>query len=163
MSKLQILDVNFDNNDHADALLKLLNDYACDPMGGSEPLTDFCRTHLISALKHRPNVCAVIAWYDGEPAGFSICMEGFSTFACQPLLNIHDFAVSPPFRGKGIASALMQYIENIAKKRGSCKLTLEVLEGNQVARHVYQQQGFAQYALGQTTGGALMMQKKLSD
>lgn len=158
---ISIIDVDFNNPVHTQALLQMLNEYACDPMGGGEPLSDYCQAHLIDALKARPNVFAVVAWADTLPAGFSICMEGFSTFACQALLNIHDFAVSPAFRGQGIGRQLLQHLENLARARQCCKLTLEVLHGNQLAQKLYRSVGFAPYELDPAMGSALMMQKKL--
>lgn len=156
---LTITDVDFSNPIHTQALLQMLNEYACDPMGGGTPLSEFCRSHLIDALRVRPGVCAVLAFVDQIPAGFSICMEGFSTFACQPLLNIHDFAVSPAFRGQGIGRHLLAHITSLAKARGCCKMTLEVLQGNQVAQSLYRACGFAPYELDPAMGSALMMQK----
>jgi ribosomal protein S18 acetylase RimI-like enzyme len=106
-------------------------------------------------------MCAVLALVDGKPAGFSICIEGFSTFACQPLLNIHDIAVNSAFRGQGIARNILAHIEQIAVQRGCCKITLEVLEGNTAAHALYADVGFAGYQLDPALGGAIMMQKKL--
>ena len=65
-------------------------------------------------------------------------MEGFSTFACKPLLNIHDFAVLRPYRGQGIGKLMLGRVKQLAKNLGCCKITLEVLEGNTVARHLYE-------------------------
>lgn len=139
----------------------LLNAYALDPMGGSEPLSDECKANLINELRKRNNIVAVLAYADGQAAGFSIGVEGFSTFACRALLNIHDFAVHPDFRGRGIGKAMMEYISQLATDKGYCKLTLEVLEGNLPAQALYRAQGFAPYELNPAMGGALVMQKKL--
>lgn len=158
---LTIIDADLDNPQHAAALVQLLNAYASDPMGGAEPLSDFCRANLIAELKKRPNICAVLALVDEEPAGFSICIEGFSTFACHPLLNIHDIAVASAFRGQGIARKILAHIEHIAVQRACCKITLEVLEGNKAAQALYSDVGFAGYQLDPALGGAIMMQKKL--
>lgn len=158
---LTIIDADLNNPQHAAAIVQLLNEYACDVMGGAEPLSDFCQANLIAELKKRPTMCAVLAIVDGKPAGFSICIEGFSTFACQPLLNIHDIAVASTFRGLGIARKILAHIERIAIQRGCCKITLEVLEGNKVAHTLYADIGFAGYQLDPALGGAVMMQKKL--
>jgi ribosomal protein S18 acetylase RimI-like enzyme len=48
-----------------------------------------------------------------------------------------------------------------ARLRGCCKVTLEVLSGNHRALSVYQQAGFAGYALDPATGHALFLQKPL--
>ncbi|MFZ6847014.1 GNAT family N-acetyltransferase [Undibacterium sp. RuRC25W] len=157
---LTITQADLHRAQHANDLLFLLNDYACDPMGGGEPLSDYTRQHLIESLKLRPTVVAFLAYQNDQPAGFSICIEGFSTFACRPLLNIHDFAIRAEFRGLGIAKKLIDVISNFAQTRGYCKLTLEVLDGNAPARALYIDQGFATYELDPAMGGAMMMQKK---
>ena len=64
------------------------------------------------------------------PVGLVNAIEGFSTFACRPLVNVHDVVVLPGHRGRGIAARLFAEVEAIARERGACKLTLEVLDGN---------------------------------
>jgi ribosomal protein S18 acetylase RimI-like enzyme len=159
---ITIVNADLNNPQHATAVVELLNDYACDPMGGAEALSDFCQTNLVSELKKRENIHVILAWVDGVAAGLSICIEGFSTFACQPLLNIHDIAVSARFRGLGIAKKMLAHIEQIAIAANCCKITLEVLQGNTPAHALYTAVGFAGYQLDPALGGAIMMQKKLS-
>ena len=158
---IDIISADLHQAAHGAAIVKLLNDYACDLMGGAEPLSEFCQTNLVSELQKRSNVHAFLAYVDGVPAGLCICIEGFSTFACKPLLNIHDLAVSPPFRGLGIAKRLLAAVEQRAQQLGCCKITLEVLQGNHKAQDIYASVGFAQYQLDPSTGGAIMMQKYL--
>ena len=96
-----------------------------------------------------------------RPIGLINCFEGFSTFAARPLINVHDVAVLPGYRGRGVAQAMLARVEEEARRRGACKLTLEVLEGNQPAMRLYQREGFAPYALDPAWGTAVMMQKPL--
>jgi ribosomal protein S18 acetylase RimI-like enzyme len=91
------------------------------------------------------------------------CIEGFSTFACRPLINIHDVAVLSSHRGKGVGRLMMEKAEQIARERGACKLTLEVLTGNQPARKLYAMLGFADYQLVPAMGHACFMQKWLDE
>lgn len=146
---------------HAEALLRLLNDYARDPMGGGAPLNDFVLENLIAELGKRPNIRVVLAFVEDAPAGLALCIEGFSTFACKPLLNIHDLVVLPPYRGRGLSKRLLTKVEEIARELGCCKLTLEVLSGNTVAQAAYRSFGFENYALTPETGTALFWQKSL--
>lgn len=147
----------------AHALIDVLDSYARDPMGGAEPLSDAVKQNLAKALAARSDAYVILAYVDGEPAGVANCFEGFSTFACQPLLNIHDIAVKPEFRGRGIGRALLAQVEQLAIERGCCKLTLEVLEGNQVAQKAYLAAGFAAYTLDPAMGQAMFWQKTLKD
>ncbi|MET3105229.1 GNAT superfamily N-acetyltransferase [Oxalobacteraceae bacterium GrIS 2.11] len=147
---------------HAAALLQLLNEYALDPMGGAEALSDHVKQNLIQQLQQRPTARAILA-FDGElPVGLIICFEGFSTFACQPLFNLHDVVVSQNYRGKGVLKLMLQEVETIARRLGCCKLTMEILEGNQHAMAAYRAHGFAGYELDPTMGKAVFWQKKLA-
>lgn len=160
---IEIVRVRYDDPAHAAALVQLLDHYARDPAGGGHPLSDFARAHLAEALAARPFVFSVLAWDDGVPVGLINAIEGFSTFACAPLINVHDVVVIDSHRGRGIAARLFAEVEAIARERGACKLTLEVLAGNAAARALYEKLGFDDYRLDPALGEARFMQKWLRD
>lgn len=145
------------------ALLELLDEYARHPMGGGRPLPAFTRDHLVPTLRARPDFHGVLARVDGRPAGLILAFEGFSTFACQPLLNLHDVVVTEAHRGQGLARAMLAETEALARDLGCCKLTLEVLDGNAPARRAYQRFGFTAYELDPAQGKALFWEKKILD
>jgi ribosomal protein S18 acetylase RimI-like enzyme len=155
--------VNYQNQIQCDQLIALLESYALDPMGGDAPLADAVKQNLCSALSARSYMNSFICYVDNKPAGFANCIESFSTFNCKPLLNIHDFAVKPEFRGLQLSQHLMNAIEAHAREIGCCKLTLEVLEGNKVAQNAYLKSGFAGYELNPEMGKAMFWEKKLSN
>lgn len=161
---IRVVRADYNNPVHAAALVAMLDAYASDPMGGSEPLSNFAKEHLVAALAARPQAYSVLA-FDGEgddhPAGLVNCIEGFSTFACKPLVNIHDVAVAPGYRGRGIGAKMLALAQDIARERGACKLTLEVLSGNTGAVRLYETFGFASYQLDPAMGTAGFMQKWL--
>lgn len=143
------------------AIVSLMECYAKDPMGGSEPLAPEVLSGLCDALAKQPGAVSVIAW-DGEQAiGLINAFVGFSTFKAQPLLNIHDIIVHPAWRQRGVCSAMLEHIQTLAQRRGYCKLTLEVLEGNTAARYSYQRFGFVDYQLRPEYGSARFMEKPL--
>jgi GNAT superfamily N-acetyltransferase len=113
--------------------------------------------------KERFAAHVILVFVDAEPAGLVVCLEGFSTFACKPLLNIHDVIVALPYRGRGLSKLLLQKAEEIALDLGCCKLTLEVLEGNHVAQSAYKACGFSGYELNPQMGKALFWEKKLPE
>jgi ribosomal protein S18 acetylase RimI-like enzyme len=158
---LTIRPVDFQSPIDRQALLMLLDPYAQDPMGGGEPLADEVKARLCDDMAARPTVASFIAWLDDAPVGLVNCVEGFSTFKSRPLMNIHDLAVLPGHRGAGIGQALMQAAQNHAQARGCCKLTLEVLTGNERALRSYEQFGFQPYTLDPAAGQASFMQKWL--
>lgn len=158
---IQITVADLSNSAHAGATMDLLNHYAKDAMGGGQELPKFVKDNLISELLRRRQAHVVLAFSGQTPVGLAILMEGFSTFACKPLLNIHDVVVLSGYRGQGIAKKLLLKAEEIARTLGCCKLTLEVLEGNKAAQAAYIASGFAGYELDPQMGKALFWQKKL--
>lgn len=157
----EIVEANLLNTSHRKDLLDTLNIYAFDPMGGREGLSGYVKSNLATALNERKNTTVFLAYAGEKAAGLLICMEGFSTFSCRPLMNIHDLVVVPQYRGQGISRMLLEAAEEIAIKKGCCKLTLEVLEGNKVARGAYSRFGFKGYELDPEMGNALFLEKKL--
>ncbi len=162
---LRILPVDLADAAQAAAWLDLLDHYARDPMGGGEPLSDDARAHLVARLRTLPSFHGALAWRAGEqvPVGLINCFEGFSTFAAQPLLNIHDLVVRQSARGQGIGRALLEWSAQRGRELGCCKLTLEVLSSNVRALKAYEQAGFALYTLDPAAGQALFLQKLLTD
>ena len=158
---IEVVRARYDDPLHAAALIILLDHYARDPAGGGTPLSDFTRNHLVDALAARPAVFSVLAFDCGIPVGLVNAIEGFSTFACKPLVNVHDVVVLGCHRGRGIAAQLFAEVEAIARERGACKLTLEVLSGNRAARSLYEKLGFDDYRLDPAMGQAQFMQKWL--
>ena len=152
---------DYANPTHARALVHLLDAYASDPMGGGEGLNDFAKANLVLCLAARPQAYSVLAYAGKVPVGLVNCIEGFSTFACRPLVNVHDVAVLSAYRGRGIADQMLALCEVIAREREACKMTLEVLQGNVGAIRAYERFGFAGYLLGSTMGQAGFMQKWL--
>ncbi|MDP2263587.1 MAG: GNAT family N-acetyltransferase [Hydrogenophaga sp.] len=161
-STIRVLRADYANPAHASALVSLLDAYASDPAGGSEPLSDFAKAHLVPSLAARPQAYSVLAFDGDAPVGLVNCIEGFSTFACKPLVNVHDVAVLASHRGQGVAARMLALAETLAIERGAVKLTLEVLSGNTSACKLYERIGFVGYQLDPSMGTASFMQKWLS-
>lgn len=162
---LLICQADYGDETHMRALLVLLDAYAQDPAGGAEPLSEFAKTNLPQALRTRPALFSVLAFDRAQhdlPVGLVNCVEGFSTFACKPLVNVHDVVVAASHRGQGVAEQMFKRVQAMACERGACKLTLEVLSGNQSATRLYRRLGFDNYQLEPSMGHALFMQKWLS-
>ncbi|MBO9651708.1 MAG: GNAT family N-acetyltransferase [Variovorax sp.] len=146
---------------HARALVSLLDAYARDPAGGGTPLEPQVLAELPSALASRPQAFSVLAYDGDQPVGLVNCIEGFSTFACKPLVNVHDVVVLESHRGQRVTQRMLARVEQEARARGACKLTLEVLSGNKSALRAYEREGFANYQLDPAFGSAMFLQKKL--
>src|SRR5690554_6067563 len=147
--------VDYSNPVHAAALIDMLDHYAQDPISGGERLPASTKAVLIENMAARDTVFSYLAWNEeGQAVGLVNCVIGFSTFAAKPVCNIHDIAIRSGLRGQGLAQKLMQAVAEEAIKRGCCKLTLEVLAGNEAAKRAYEKFGFQAYQLDPATGNA---------
>ncbi|MGC1173864.1 GNAT family N-acetyltransferase [Polaromonas sp.] len=161
-SPLRVCRADYHHPAHADALVFLLDAYARDVAGGGQPLSDFARTRLVAELAARPQAFSVLAFDGTQPVGLVNCIEGFSTFACRPLVNVHDVVVLASHRGRRVGAQMLALVEDMARERGACKLTLEVLQGNRSAITLYERIGFAGYQLDPAMGSAQFLQKWLA-
>lgn len=89
----------------------------------------------------RPAAEALIARYQGSPAGFALYFHNFSTFLGQPGLYLEDLFVKPEFRGHGIGRAMLVYLAGLAVERGCGRFEWAVLDWNRPARDFYESLG----------------------
>ncbi len=148
LRSLEIREADFSAAADAAGIVAVLDSYAADPAGGGEPLTREVRERLVPALREQAHTLVLLAWDGNDPVGLAVCFYGLSTFQARPLLNIHDLAVIPGLRGRGIGRALLEQAEARARERGCCKLTLEVQEDNLRARGLYERFGFGDVVYG---------------
>jgi ribosomal protein S18 acetylase RimI-like enzyme len=158
-SSLEILEADLDRPDHQDAVLALTVAYALDEMGNGGPLPAETLERLIPGLRNHPTTLILLATVDGRAVGIATCFLGFSTFLAKPLVNIHDLAVLPEYRGQGIGRELLAAVDRKAVELGCGKVTLEVQENNTLARQLYEQTGFNQAMHVRASGGALFYSK----
>ena len=116
MSDIVVVQADYLNPVHAQAVREVLDHYAQDPMGGGEALSDAVLQALPAELAKRPHAFSVLAFVDGQAAGLINCFEGFSTFAGKPLVNVHDVSVVSTFRGLGLSQKMLGKVEAIARE-----------------------------------------------
>jgi ribosomal protein S18 acetylase RimI-like enzyme len=84
-----------------------------------------------------------LAWSDHSSAiGFMHLMPSTNTLAMRPIWFLEDLYVDVPARGQGVATALLSYAENFARKTGAERLTLATAHDNLAAQHVYKKLGY---------------------
>lgn len=162
---VKIAIADYDSSADGEAIVKLMSEYSLDRMGGGEALPDSVKEVLVSEMAKVPGAFTVLAFVgssdDLAPVGLVNCFMGFSTFKAKPLVNIHDVVVLPEYRGLKLSTRMLEKVEEVARERGCCKLTLEVLEGNTVAKNAYAKFGFGGYELDPELGGAGFWEKAL--
>lgn len=152
---------DWDNPADGQLVVSLLDAYARDPMGGASPLSDYVKANLPQAMARTPGAFSAIGFVGDKPAALANCFTTLSTFACKPIVNIHDLSVNSEARGRGVGQQMLAFVETEAQRLGACKVTLEVLTGNAIARKAYERFGFVAYTLDESTGHAVFMQKPI--
>jgi len=142
MPDVTVIEADLQDRRHQAAIVYLVDAYARDPMGNGEGLPAEVRNRLMAGLRQHPTTMIYLAFDGDEPVGIAVCFVGFSTFAAQPLINIHDLAVVPEYRGRGVGRLLLERVEARGRELGCCKLTLEVRADNPRAQRLYARVGF---------------------
>jgi len=89
----------------------------------------------------QPLAYAVMADWNGEPAGFALWFYNFSTWEGKPALYLEDLFVRPVFRGKGIGKALLKHLAAIALAQGCTRYVWQVLDWNTPSLDFYKAMG----------------------
>jgi len=160
---IDVLEAEYFDENHKIDIPVLLDSFASDPMGGGKKLDENVKNNLVRELSKLPHAFSVIAYVNNRPAGLANCFEVFSTFLCKPVINIHDFIVLTEYRGHSISQLMLHKVEEMAKSKGCCKITLEVLSKNEIAKSAYNKFGFSGYELDAKAGSALFWQKTLTN
>lgn len=143
-TKIQIIEADLSNPEHAESFLALTAGYMADPMGEFIPWNEDQKKKVVKEMKEHPCALVLLAKADNVFVGICTCFYAYSTFLAKPLLNIHDIYVSESYRGKGVSKTLIQSLEEIAHRKGCGKITLEVRKDNLNARDLYKSQGFTE-------------------
>lgn len=139
---LRIVDADFNQLVHRQGLVKILDEYARLPHIGGRGLSEDVLANLTDRLATIPGRQILLAVDDECVVGVAVCFEGFSTFAGQRLLNIHDLAVTVDYRGQGVGTMLLDAVAKRARELGCCRVTLEVASDNSGAKKLYERSGF---------------------
>ncbi|MGD9000596.1 MAG: GNAT family N-acetyltransferase [Granulosicoccaceae bacterium] len=95
---------------------------------------------------HRPKAEVVIAYADGEPAGFALFYDNYSTFRGRCGIHLEDLYVRSEWRGGGIGRFLLAYLAELTRQRGCSRLEWWVLAADEGAAAFYE-------AIGATAKG----------
>lgn len=89
----------------------------------------------------QPKFRALIAEWNGEPAGYACFFDFYSTFEGKSGLFLEDLFVREQFRAKGVGKALLRRVAQIAQKEGCLGMRWEVLDWNSRAIDFYMKLG----------------------
>jgi GNAT superfamily N-acetyltransferase len=113
------------------------------------------REHLFGV---RPCAEALVAEDGGDVVGFALFFTTYSTFLARPGLYLEDLFVLPEHRRRGVGTALLRRLANLAVSRGCGRLEWSVLDWNEPALHFYRRLGarpMDEWTVQRLTGGPL--------
>lgn len=111
-----------------------------------------------SLFGEKPDAEALIAFLDGEPAGFALFFHNYSTFLAQRGLYLEDLFVKPELRRRGVGQALFKRLARIAVERDCGRFEWSALDWNTPAIQFYERMGarmMSEWSIFRLTGEAL--------
>jgi GNAT superfamily N-acetyltransferase len=106
----------------------------------------------------KPAAEAVIARLEGQPAGWALWFQSFSTWTGKPGLWLEDLYVRPAYRRLGVGRTLLVHLARVCLERGYGRLEWSVLDWNAPALDFYRELGaepMADWTVQRLSGEAL--------
>ncbi|MDF2188910.1 GNAT family N-acetyltransferase [Paraflavitalea sp. CAU 1676] len=127
----------------------------------------FSREKLMAEL-YDPNSIFLLAWVDGEPAGYARLREASNPTELGDLASIEIARIYAHSKviGRGVGSALMEHCIDVARRMNKALIWLGVWEHNGRAIAFYEKWGFTKFgehifALGDDPQTDWLMKKEL--
>ena len=140
MDTIDNLRVRYAMESDAQALLTLV-----DALADYERLerpTPEARERLVQDMfGPKKRIDALLAFTDGNPVGYALILETYSSFLAKPTLYLEDLFVLPEYRGRKAGYALFEEVRQEAVRRGCGRMEWTVLDWNQLAIDFYRRLG----------------------
>jgi GNAT superfamily N-acetyltransferase len=91
---------------------------------------------VASGFGPNPVWWAWVAQVDGSVEGFALYYIRYSTWKGQRMY-LEDIVVTEKMRGRGLGRLLLEKLIEVAKAKGFCGITWQVLDWNEPAIHFY--------------------------
>ena len=88
-----------------------------------------------------PKFRVVMAEWDGQPVGYALFFDYYSSFEGRPGLFLEDIYVRGQYRGKGIGKALLARVASVARENNCFGVRWQVLDWNTPAIEFYKELG----------------------
>lgn len=89
----------------------------------------------------QPRAESLVAFADGQPAGFAVYFFSYSTFLAKYGLYLEDLFVKPELRGRGIGKRIFLELLRVARENDCGRFEWSVLDWNQPAIDFYESLG----------------------
>ena len=105
------------------------------------PEESVLRKTLADAIEAGPYVEGFVFCFEEELAGYGMVAKSYSTEMGGRCVWIEDIYIKPVFRGQGLGTAFLQFVED-RYRNWAVRLRLEAEEENEKAMSVYRNAGF---------------------
>jgi len=85
----------------------------------------------------RPAAEAAVARWDGEAVAFALWFQTYSTWTGRAGMWLEDLFVQPPYRKRGVGTALLTHLASVCMDRGYSRFEWSVLDWNEPALGFY--------------------------
>ncbi len=110
----------------------------------------------------RPYAEVLVASVGEQPAGFALFFHNYSTFLAKPGIYLEDLYVREAWRSRGVGTALLQAVWQLAVARGCGRYEWSVLNWNKRAIDFYEKMGakpMSEWTVYRVSGAALRSNK----
>lgn len=96
-----------------------------------------CREFLLERFERAESI-VMMAFHESHAIGFAQLYPSFSSTALSRVYILNDLFVAEQARRLGVASALLQSVEEFAWSNGACRVSLNVARGNINGQALYE-------------------------
>jgi GNAT superfamily N-acetyltransferase len=125
--------------DHIDETIRLLSH-----LNAAVP-EEILRQRYEEIITNYPNYSMVGAYVNSKLVGLSGVWHGMKIW-CGPYMEVDNLVVHPDYRGRGVGSALLEYIEAMAREKKCHVMTLDSYATNHPSHRLYIKQGYEMWS-----------------
>ena len=94
-----------------ESVVEMMNTFYHSPAVLSDGSEEIYRNDVVACVSDCPFLEGYILEADGQLAGYSMTAKSFSTEFGKPCIWIEDLYIKPEYRGLGLGSKMLQYID----------------------------------------------------
>ena len=137
---------------HVPVLLEWMRDFYAHEGIAFDPAAS---ERVLRELLGRPPLGRVLEIVsDGTPVGYAVLALGFSLEFGGRSAFLDELFVEPAWRGRGVGTAALALLQDVARELGARSLALEVGLDNAGAERLYRREGF-------TSNGRQLMTRRI--
>ena len=121
------------------SVMEMMQEFYASPAVFTNGSAEIFQADIDHCLSACPYIDGYIFQSEDRIQGYAMVAKSFSAEFGKPCIWIEDLYIKAAFRGQGVGSRFLRFIEETYP---DAVLRLEVEEENQVAVHVYKKAGF---------------------